>query len=266
MTGGSRDGAGSRHPALFEPIEIGPLAVKNRIFFGPHGTGMTEGGILGERQIAYYEARVRNGVGLLFTEAHNVKNIEGQTYPSGSVASDACIPRLSRLAGICHENECALVVQVYHEGRARAHSTDGTKELTYAPSAIPDERFHTVPRAMTIEEIQDRIDEFVAGARRAVAAGADGIEILVGMGYLHAQFLSEGANHRTDAYGGSPENRRRALAETLEQMRAAIGPDVALGFRIVLDEGEPGGQTPDESIQHCVELAVAGLTDFVHVT
>ena len=87
MTGGSRDGADSRHPALFEPIEIGPLAVKNRIFFGPHGTGMTEGGVLGERQIAYYEARVRNGVGLLFTEAHNVKNIEGQTYPSGSVIS-----------------------------------------------------------------------------------------------------------------------------------------------------------------------------------
>ena len=251
--------------ALFSPIALGPVGAKNRLFFGPHGTGMTEAGNLGARQIAYYEARIRNDIGALFTEAHNVESIEGQTYPNGSVASDHCIPPLRQLAELCQVHDCRLFVQLYHEGRARAHSRDGSKELAYAPSALPDERFHTMPRELTVAGIHELRDAFVAGAQRVVRAGADGIEILVGMGYLYAQFLSEKTNVRTDEYGGTPQNRRRALAEVLSAIRDAVGPAVAVGFRIVLDEREPDGQTPDESIGHCVALATAGLTDFIHV-
>ena len=97
-------------------------------------------------------------------------------------------------------------------------------------------------------------------------AGADGVEVLVGMGYLHAQFISPGTNVRTDQYGGSLQNRSRFLRETLIAMREQAGEDLIIGFRIVPDEPDPDGQSPQDSIAVCRAMANEGLCDYISVT
>ena len=252
-------------PELFSPTEIRGIPFKNRLFFGPHGTGMSEGGLLGARQIAYYEARIRNDIGLIFTEAHHVEPLEGIVYPTCSAATDACIPALAEMAALCETHDVRFFGQLFHEGRSALSLRDGRREVTVAPSAIPDERHHTVPRAMTVPMIEELVGHFATAAERMVRAGVDGIEILVGMGYLHAQFLSPHVNQRTDDYGGSPEGRRRFLEETLIAIRNAIGDRPALGFRIVPQDDDPDGLDLEESVAQCVAIADAGVCDFINI-
>ena len=252
-------------PELFSPTDIRSIPLKNRLFFGPHGTGMSEGGFLGARQIAYYEARIRNNIGLIFTEAHHVEPLEGIVYPTCSAATDACIPALAEMAGLCGANDVRLFGQLFHEGRSALSLRDGRREVTVGPSAIPDERHHNVPRAMTVPMIEDLVGHFAAAAERMVRAGVDGIEILVGMGYLHAQFLSPHINQRTDEYGGSVAGRRKFLEKTLIAVRDAIGDRPAIGFRIVPEDDDPDGLELEESVAQCVAIAEGGLCDFINV-
>ena len=253
-------------PTLFSPVDIGSVQIKNRIFFGPHGTGMAAGGHLSDRQLAYYEARVRNDIGLIFTEAHHVVSLDGIVYPTCSAGDDSCIAPLAQMAELCGRHDVRFFGQVFHEGRAALSLREGRREVTIGPSAVADERHHNVPRAMTVTMIEDLVEQFAAGAERMMRAGADGVEVLVGMGYLHAQFLSPGANQRTDEYGGSAAGRRLFLENTLTAMRSAIGEGPALGFRIVPQDDDPDGLELDDSVAQCAAIAEAGLCDFIHVT
>lgn len=253
-------------PNLFSPFEIKGKHFKNRLFLAAHGTGYAEDGGVGERAFAYYRARVSRDIGLLITEAHHVVPVIGQKYAQLSAASDDCIPMLARLAGLCAEHDCRFIGQLYHEGRARAHSIDGSEEVALAPSALPDERFHVMPRALTIPMIEEFVAHFATAARRLRDAGADGVEILVGMGYLHAQFLSPRTNQRTDAYGGSPEARRRFLRETLNAARDATNDEFLIGIRIASEEYDPDGLRPEDTLHACQCLDAEGLVDYINVT
>ncbi len=252
-------------PWLLAPLEVGPVRLANRMVLGPHGTGMAVGGSFDEAAMAYIEARVAHGVGLVVGEAHHVVPIAGQTYPNGDASTDACIEPLRRMADLCRSHGSRYVGQLYHEGRARMNSVDGSRELAVAPSALPDERFHIVPRAMTTDDVRAMVANFGTAAGRMAAAGVDGVEVLVGMGYLHAQFLSPRTNLRTDDYGGSPEARQRFLAETLAAIRDAVGPDRMVGFRIVPEDHDPDGLRLEDSVPACVAMAEAGLCDYVSV-
>ena len=253
----------SLFPHLFSPFEIRGKRFKNRLFFAPHGTGYAEGGGIGERGLGYYRARVENNIALLTSEATQVVPLPGQNYAQLSAGSDNCIPHFSRLARLCGEHDCRYFGQLYHEGRARAHLSEGARDVAVAPSALPDERFHIVPRSLSIADIESLVEQFGAAAGRLARANADGAEVLVGMGYLHAQFISEGTNVRTDRYGGSRENRSRFLRETLIAMREHAGDDFVIGFRIVPDEPDPDGQSPDDTIAVCQLMAREGLCDYI---
>ena len=259
------DGVSKLFPTLFSPLAIKGRHFKNRLFLPAHGTGYAKDGTVGERGLAYYRARVARGISLLFTEAHQVIPREGQKYPQLSVASDECIPRLRRLATLCAEHDCRFFGQLYHEGRARAHLVDGSRGVAIAPSALPDERFHTMPRAMTPAMIEDLVGRFAAGARRMFEAGCDGVEILVGMGYLHAQFLSPRTNARNDAWGGSAERRLRFLRETLSAVRAATSEDFIVGIRIAGEEFDPDGLALDDTLASCRHLDRDKLIDYVNI-
>ena len=181
------------YPTLFSPFEIRGQTFKNRIFLPAHGTGYAQAGTVGERAMAYYRRRVTGGISLLITEATQVVPLTEQGYPQLSVASDACIPGFSRLARLCAENDCRFFGQLYHEGRARAHSVDGSLDVALAPSAVPDERFHIMPRAMPLSMIEDMVNLFAHGAARLASAGAQGMELLVGLAnpsFLDVKFLS----------------------------------------------------------------------------
>jgi len=256
----------SYFPNLFEPLSLRGKRFKNRIFFAPHGTGYAEAGGLGPRAIAYYRARLEGGVSLIVTEATQVVPKSGQHYAQLNGSNDNFVGEVGKMAALCAEYDARYFVQFYHEGRARAHSSDGSVEQAVAPSAVRDERFHIVPRALEISEIATLVDHFAAAAGRAARGGADGVELLVGMGYLHGQFLSPRINRRTDDYGGSAENRLRFLAETLAAMRSAVGDDVILGFRIVPEDDDPDGLRLEDSIPACQALAERGLADYISVT
>jgi NADPH-dependent 2,4-dienoyl-CoA reductase/sulfur reductase-like enzyme len=132
-------------------------------------------------------------------------------------------------------------------------------------SSIPSARFLVEPRALSVAEI----DEMVAGYRQAAVhareGGLDGVEVCAGFGYLPTQFLSAHANARTDAYGGSFENRLRFLREVLEAMREGIGPDGAVGCRLTDESGSFDGTDWDDVIEAAGVLADDGLADYISV-
>ena len=165
-------------PQLFSPFEIRGKRFKNRLFLAPHGTGYAEGGGVGERGLAYYKARVENGIALLTSEATKVVPTPGQQYAQLSAGSDDCVPHFRQLAELCHAHDCRYFGQLYHEGRARAHLSEGSRDVAIAPSALPDERFHIVPQAMSVATIESLVDCFGAAAGRLARAGADGAEII----------------------------------------------------------------------------------------
>ena len=252
-------------PHLFSPFEIRGRRFKNRLFLPAHGTGFAENGKVGDRALAYYKARVSRDIGLLITEASQIVSLEGQSYAQLTAASDESISSFKRLSDLCAAHDCRYFGQIYHEGRARAHSTDGSLDVACAPSAVPDERFHIMPRAMSVPMIEDLVTQFAGAAQRLDKAGADGVEVLVGMGYLHAQFLSPRTNIRRDRYGGTIEGRVRFLRETLVAMREVTGHDLIIGIRIAGEEFDPDGLTLEDAIAACQTLDRDNLLDYVNV-
>ncbi len=252
-------------PNLFSPTEIRGKRLKNRLFLAAHGTGLAEDGKVGGAGYEYYKARVTRGIGLLITEATQVVPTPGQKYAQLNVSSDTCIPGLKSIADLCHENDCLYFVQLFHPGRGNGHSMDGSRPMSIAPSELPEERYHNMPRTMTVPMIRDLVTEFGKGAARAHRAGVDGVEILAGMGYLFAEFLSPRANIRTDAYGGSLEGRTRFLRETLAAMRASTSEDFILGVRISGEESSVDGIELEDTLEICRLLEHEGLVDFVNV-
>ncbi|HET9016871.1 MAG TPA: FAD-dependent oxidoreductase, partial [Thermomicrobiaceae bacterium] len=145
-------------------------------------------------------------------------------------------------------------------------SDDGTAPVALAPSAVPNERFRVMPRALTVAEIEELVASYGDAAGRLARAGLDGVEVVASHGYLPAQFLSAGTNRRDDAYGGDEERRLRFVREVLVAARAAVGPSKVVGMRISLDERDPTGLEADAASAAVVALAGAGLLDYVSVT
>jgi len=252
-------------PTLFSPFEIRGQRFKNRVFLPAHGTGYANSQSA-DRRLAYYRARVTAGISLLITEAMHVVALGSQSYPQFSVATDDCMPVLQELARLCSANDCRFFGQLYHEGRARAHSSDGSLDVAFAPSAVPDERFHIMPRAMPLPMIEDMVNRFAAGAARLLSSEADGVELLVGGGYLFSQFLSPRSNIRTDRYGGSLNGRIRFLRETLMAMREATSDSFIIGIRLAAEEYDADGLRLEDTLEVCRALEAGGLVDYVNVT
>ncbi len=250
-------------PTLFSPLTIGPMTVKNRIVSTGHDTCLPHDGTVNDTLIAYHAARAKGGAGLIVTQVAGVHETARYTSHLLMATDDACIPGLRRLAETLHAEGCKLIVQLFHPGREIMEVADGTAAVAYAPSVSPSERFHTIPRAMSVAMIDEIIEGYRAGAARVKAAGADGVEIIASQGYLPAQFLSAAVNQRTDAYGGSPENRRRFLAEAIEAARDGGGADFVVGMRISGDEKDSNGLDEPEALD--IIAAVEPTIDYVSV-
>ncbi len=258
-------GPTSPFPRLFSPVRLGPLEIRNRIFSSGHDTVMGEQGLIGDRLIAYQQARAAGGVGLIVVQVASVHESAEYTAHALSAMNDACIPGFRRLAEAVHAEGAAIIGQVFHGGREIMDSDDGTLPVPLGPSPVPNERFHVMPRAMSIAEIEMIETGFADAARRLRTAGLDGVEIVASHGYLPAQFLSPRVNLRTDGYGGSPENRARFLLETITRVRQAMDPGAVVGLRISIDERSPDGLTRDESLDALELIDRRGGPDYVSV-
>lgn len=258
---------------LFKPIRIGPVEIKNRIALAPCNLHFSQGGFVTDQYQAYYAARAKGGVGLLIVGGAVV-------YPPDIEPTLVEIPFLFDVKHVVGFDEC---VERIHEHGAMAfiqlgigqgrQTRGGTGEVV-SPSAVPmgdyikdlpgltletlkkmQDRYIPLARSrnlpvlreITTAEILQRQELFVKSARLAMSAGFDGIELHVAHGYLGHQFLSPRTNKRTDAYGGSLENRMRFLIEMVKKGKAAIQNQCALGVRISSAEHVPGGFTVEDT-------------------
>jgi len=253
-------------PRLFSPIRLRNTEIRNRILSTGHQTYLAKGGLPGEDFVAYHEARARGGAGLIITEAARFHATGFTDSPELIVASDDCIPGLKNLADSVHRHGARIFGQLSHSGRVTKRMSGGLRGVAYAPSVVPDQRFHTMPRAMPVALIEELVEEAGKAARRFGEAGFDGIELLASHGLLISDFLNPRNNRRTDAYGGSFENRLRFLTDLLAVVRAGLGDGPVIGMRISAEEIEPGGLEKDEVIAVCQALKAKRAIDYVNTT
>ena len=256
--------AGFKH--LFTPLQLRSVEIRNRILSTGHQTYLAKGGVPGEDFVAYHEARARGGLGLIITEAARFHASALSDSPEIVVTSDDCIPGYRRVAEAVRRHGGKVFGQLSHSGRVSRRLTQGMRGVAFAPSAVPDHRFHTMPRAMPIDMIEELVEACGAAACRFAEAGLDGIELVASHGLLFAQFLNPGTNQRTDRYGGSRENRMRFLVECLAGARRAMGEDRVVGMRISIEELEQDGLTVEEVTAICTELAARQALDYVNIT
>jgi 2,4-dienoyl-CoA reductase (NADPH2) len=231
-TQGTRD-------VLFEPIRIGTLEVKNRIYLPAMHLNMAVNYEVTEQLTEFYAERARGGAGLICVGYATVDELSGMMTCIGA-HGDEYIPGLRRLAAAIKENGAKSAVQLNHSGRYNFSFFLGGKQAV-APSAVPSRLTKETPRELALDEIPVVIDAFVKAALRCREAGFEAVEVLHGTGYLISSFLSPYTNHRTDGYGGSFENRMRFGLEVMRAMRAAVGRDYPLTVRMNGNDFMPGG-------------------------
>ncbi len=249
---------------LFTPMKIGSLEIANRLVVPPMVTNFCNpDGTTTERYITYHETRAKGGWGLIITEACAVDpRGKGFSFMAG-LWEDEQIESHRALTGQVHKHPSKIFLQIFHAGRQTSNHVIGMEPV--APSPIPCPVKMEMPHELTIEEIHDIVERFGETALRAKKAGYDGIEIHGSHGYLVAEFMSSYSNKRTDQYGGSLINRLRFPLEIIENIRAKVGPDFPIGFRISADEFVPGGNTIVDTRAIVPILEKAGI-DVIHVS
>ncbi len=252
-------------PHLFAPITIGGATIRNRILSSGHDTVMAVDGLVTDRLVAYQEARARGGAGLIVIQVAGVHPTARYTSSELTADTDVAIPGFTRLAEAIHRHGAAVFGQLFHGGREIMETADGTLAVAWAPSAVPTERFHVMPRAMTPALIGEILAGFGAAAARLERAGLDGVEVVASHGYLPSQFLNPRTNLRDDAWGGDPVRRLRFLREALAACRASTRPGFVVGVRISVGEVTPDGLTEDEALEALAALDADGAMDYVSV-
>jgi len=244
----------SRYPHLFRPLDLGHVTLPNRVLMGSMHTGLEETGDW-NRVATFYEARARGGVGLMVTGGM-APNREGGVYPGAAgLFTDADIANHRSVTTRVHDAGGCIAMQILHAGRY-AYSKD-----CVAPSPIKSPISPFPPHELTEDGIEKQIADIVTAATRAQEAGYDGVEVMGSEGYFLNQFLVTHTNHRTDRWGGSYENRMRLPVEVVRRVRAAVGPDFILIYRLSMIDLIPDGSTWEEVVQlaHAIEDAGASI-------
>lgn len=225
---------------LFSPLKVGAIDLKNRIVMAPltRNRARAEDDAPFEMHVDYYAQRA--GAGLIVTEASQISP-EGKGYAwTPGIHSPAQIAGWKAVTDAVHARGGRIVLQMWHVGRISHTVLQPNGQAPVAPSAISaqgktfdGEGFveTSEPRALELSEIPRVIEDYRKAARNAIEAGFDGVEIHAANGYLIDQFLRDGANQRTDAYGGSIENRTRFMREVVEAVTEIWGAD-RVGIRL----------------------------------
>jgi 2,4-dienoyl-CoA reductase-like NADH-dependent reductase (Old Yellow Enzyme family) len=250
---------------LFTPHEIRGHEIKNRIFSSAHQTILAKNGSPSDEMAAYHEARARGGAGLIIVESSRAYSDDVSQGHFIDASVDACIPGFKKIADAVHAYGTRVFGQINHGGRI-TYMHNGMSLVSHAPSAVPDHRFHCMPRIMSVDYIHTIVDAFAAAAGRMMEAGLDGVELTASHGMLMAQFLNPLTNHREDEYGGTPENRYRFVGELIAATRKVIGEDKILGIRLSAEEIEPDGIDADGWLEICKRLNQEDGLDFLNVT
>jgi len=229
----------SKYDLLFEPVKIGPVTAPNRFYQVPHASGMTEANP--RVRAAFRGMKAEGGWGVVTTGAVSTHpTSDDSPLPFGRLWDENDVRSHAMTTDAIHEHGALAAIELWHGGAAVMNRT--SRVPSYSPSGIPWAATHVGfmgnqrPRIMDARDIRDVISWQVAAAKRARQAGFDIVYIYAGMGYLGYEFLLEEYNHRTDAYGGSVENRVRFVRELIEATKDAVGDTCGIALRISLEE------------------------------
>jgi 2,4-dienoyl-CoA reductase (NADPH2) len=240
------------YPTLLSPMRVGAHTLRNRVIMGSMHTRLEHESEPDKRQRAFYGERARGGAALIITGGFS-PNEAGRLEPGGPtlMAGDDPAPHRSVVDEV-HRHGAKILMQVLHSGRYAKHDD------IVGVSAIRSPINPRVPRPMTDEEIEATAGDFVNAAVLASAAGYDGVEIMGSEGYLINQFTAPRTNDRTDRWGGSVENRNRFPVEVVSRIRAALGPDFLVMYRISAIDLVDRGSTAEEIDQLALAVQAAG--------
>ncbi|HHG90987.1 MAG TPA: FAD-binding protein, partial [Devosia sp.] len=245
------------YPEMFRPLDLGFTRLSNRVVMGSMHTGLEEVDRTGERIAAFYGARAAGGVGLIVTGgiAPNREGGTGIPSPEGSFGrfDETSLPLHRKLTETVHRRGSKILLQILHTGRY-SFAPD-----LVAPSPIKAPISPHTPRKMSAEDIERTIKDFANCAERARRAGYDGVEIMGSEGYLINQFIAPRTNQRTDDWGGTFQNRVRFPLEILKQVRARVGEDFILMYRISMIDLVEGGSSWPEVVELAKLAEEAGV-------
>lgn len=242
------------------------VTARNAVWLAPMTNMQSHAdGSLSDDELRWLERRADGGFGVIETCAAHITT-DGQGWPGElGVFSDALLPGLTRLATSLRQRGALSLVQIFHGGVRAPSSVTGVQPVS-ASAWEEDRPDFERPRAATEADIERFIDAFGAAAARCAKAGFDGVELHGAHGYLLGQFLSRTMNQRTDAWGGSFENRARLLREATRAVRRAVPASFVVGVRISPEDlGQARGLDLDESLTLARWLAEDG-SDFLHVS
>ena len=244
----------SRYPSLFAPLDLGFTTLKNRVLMGSMHTGLEEHPEGAERLAAFYAERARHGVALIVTGGV-APALSGVGMEGGAVLNDVSqLPQHRTVTDAVHKEGGKIALQILHTGRY------SYQPHLVAPSAIqaPINRFK--PHALTHDEILALIADFSRCAALAREAGYDGVEIMGSEGYLINEFLAARTNQRDDEWGGDYARRMRFAVDVVRAVRARVGTDFIIVFRLSMIDLVEGGGTFDETVQLAQAIEAAGAT------
>lgn len=248
------DSTNTPYPNLFAPLDLGFTQLKNRILMGSMHTGLEDVADGHERMAAFYGERAEGGVGLIVTGGFMASK---HCLPPGSIPvfkQSGQIEKHRVITDAVHKTDSKICLQILHTGRY------SRTENLIAPSAVkaPINRF--VPEAASDEQIEAEIEAFVEFSAFCQQAGYDGVEIMGSEGYFINEFIAERTNKRTDKWGGSYENRIRLPLEIVSRVRARVGRDFIIIFRLSMLDLVEGGSSKEEVLELGLALCDAGVT------
>lgn len=219
-------------PALFDPVKLGSLQLKNRIFMASMTRARAPERVPTDSMIEYYTRRA--GAGLIVAESTAVSPQGIGSVSTPGIYTDEQIAGWRQVTDSVHRAGGKIMCQLWHAGRVSHSSVQENNQSPVSASAVRGEVTTftqdgfvstTTPRALTLEEVPELIETYVQAAHNAIAAGFDGVEVHAGNGYLLEQFLRDGTNKRTDKYGGSIVNRSRLVLEVVDAVIDAVGAE-----------------------------------------
>ncbi|SDF86120.1 2,4-dienoyl-CoA reductase [Onishia taeanensis] len=253
--------------AIFQPIQIGNLTIRNRVVSTAHAeVHATDGGMTTDRYVKYYEEKAKGGCGLCICGGSSVVSIDSPQgwWSSVNLSTDRIIPHFQNLADAVHKHGGKIMIQITHMGR-RSRWDGFDWPTLVSPSGIREPVHRSTCKTIEEEEIWRIIGDFAQAARRAKEGGLDGVELSAVHQHLVDQFWSPRVNKRTDQWGGSFENRMRFGMEVLKAVRAEVGDDFVVGMRICGDEFHPDGLSHDDMKQIAAYYDATGKVDFFGV-
>ncbi|MFC4603877.1 NADH:flavin oxidoreductase [Rhodococcus kronopolitis] len=250
-------------PDVLAPAKLGPITLRNRIIKSATFEGRTPDALVTDDLIEFHRRPSRGGVGMS-TVAYCAVAPEGRTERGQLWMRDEAVPGLRRLTDAIHAEGAAASAQLGHAGPVANGKSNGLPALAPSRSFNPMSmrRIH----AATVADIERITAAHGTAATIAVESGFDAVEIHFGHNYFASSFLSPQLNHRTDAYGGSLENRARVVLETARTVREAVGGRIAILAKLNMADGVRGGFQLDEAVQVAQWLEADGSLDALELT